>query len=53
MNFLYTLLNQELDKINGGKVETVSDAFLLAGGIAFGFCNPVVGTIATIFLALW
>lgn len=43
----------ELQAIDGGRLETVSDYLLLGAAIAFAFCVPEIGVPAAILLAIW
>lgn len=43
----------EIQMINGGKLETVSDWLLLGGSICMCFAAPQVGVPMTIAVAVW
>ena len=46
------LLTQfEMENINGGKLNSLSDWLLLGSGICFCFCAPAIGVPATIAIA--
>ena len=47
------LTSNELQYIDGGKLETVSDWLLLGASISFAFCAPEIGVPAAILLAIW
>ena len=42
----------ELEVIDGGKLSSLSDWFLLGGSICFAFCAPPIGVPAAIVVAV-
>lgn len=50
---MYQLTFDELQAIDGGKLETFSDWCLMGASICFAFCAPAVGVPAAILCALW
>lgn len=47
------LTMNEMESIDGGKLNSLSDWLLLGGGICFCFCAPVVGVPAAIAMAIF
>ena len=43
----------DLQSINGGKLESVSDWLLLGASVCFAFTTPQFGVPAAIIFALW
>lgn len=43
----------EMQMVDGGKLQTVSDWLLLGGGICMCFAAPEVGIPMTIAVAIW
>lgn len=41
----------EMEMINGGKLETLSDWLIMGGSVCFAFCNPWIGVPAAILSA--